>query len=390
MSINGHDSLCAKPDAHAFAFINWLRGVAALLVFFFHLDVHVFHDYPKVPIPPDSFTYHYVLGDFDLGKYAIGVFFMVSGFLIPATLRTKGTTLRTYAIHRFFRLYPAYWLSILFFVMVELILARHANLNLRDLLVNVTMLQKFIAVPDVVGAYWTLQIELIFYVLCAALFLGGQVARREIVIALALTAGILCAWLRYSTGKELPVALFIALPLMFFGDCVRVHADGDLSSARVAWVAAAVSLGLVPICFFAYKNEGLCYWLSYEAAIVTFLISFVAREYISQFRIGNKLGQFLADCSYSVYLFHGTVGLAIARYIYATTGDPIWSASWAFGGTLALAYLSYRLVEHPGIRLGKRFSRAVSGVRMDRFKVWLRGPRREFGVRVRIPKQFLL
>jgi peptidoglycan/LPS O-acetylase OafA/YrhL len=355
-----------KRDADAFVFINWLRGLAALLVFFFHIDVHVFHDYPKLPIPRDSFTYHFVLGDFDLGKYAVGVFFMVSGFLIPATLNATGITLRTYAIHRFFRLYPAYWLSIVVFVMVELVLARHANLNLRDLLVNVTMLQKFLGVPDVVGAYWTLQIELIFYVLCALLFLSGQLFRRELVIAFALAAAILCAWLRYRTGKELPVALFIALALMFLGDCLRAHAGGGLSGRRVAWITTAVSLALAPICLLAYKSEGIRYWLSYSAAIATFLTSFIARGHISRFSLANKLGQFLADCSYSVYLLHGTVGLATARYVYATTGNPGWTALWAIGGTIVLAYLSYRLVEYPGIRLGRKLGQSVSDAGMAR------------------------
>lgn len=347
-----------------FIFVNWLRGGAALLVVFFHFYLHVLHDYPKTAIPQDSLSYWFVQGHFNLGKYAVAVFFMVSGFLIPALLRAQGATLRTYAIHRFFRLYPAYWLSVLVFVIVELAFEPAPHLNLRDVLVNLTMLQQFVGVKNVVGAYWTLQIELIFYIICGLLFLSGQLHRRTTMVAGALAGGLLCAVLRYSSGKELPVALFIALALMFLGDGLRALAEGRMAPKRIATLSALIALALLPICLIAYQGKGTSYVLSYWTAMATFLILFAARERLSRIAVANRIGQFLADCSYSVYLLHGTVGMAVGHYLFASTGNAWWAALGMFGSTITLSYATYRLVELPAIRFGKRLGRHVSRARM--------------------------
>jgi peptidoglycan/LPS O-acetylase OafA/YrhL len=277
--------------------------------------------------------------------------------LIPATLNAKGITLRTYTIHRFFRLYPAYWFSILVFIIVEMVFATHGDVDLKNVLVNLTMLQKFVGVPDVVGAFWTLQIELIFYGLCGILFITGQLSRREMIVVGALTVAMLCAWLRYKTGKELPVALFIALALMFLGDCLRALADNRYSRTKLIVMASIVSIALLPISLLAYKDEGMRYWLSYQIAILTFLLCFSARHLISRSDLANKIGQFLADCSYSVYLLHGTIGMAIARSIYAATSNAWLTLICAFAITIILSYLTYRFIEYPGIKIGKRLGK---------------------------------
>src|SRR6266540_1012136 len=101
-----------KAQKEQFPFIDVARGMAAMIVAYFHLHLHAYTAWPDLGhIPRDSWTYRVVLGHFDLGKYAVIVFFMISGFLIPSTLETKNASLRQFVVTRFFRLYPAYWLS---------------------------------------------------------------------------------------------------------------------------------------------------------------------------------------------------------------------------------------------------------------------------------------
>ena len=46
------------------------------------------------------------------------------------------------------------------------------------MLANLTMLQQFAGIENVIGLYWTLQIELIFYGLCVLLFCAGSSSGR--------------------------------------------------------------------------------------------------------------------------------------------------------------------------------------------------------------------
>ena len=330
-----------------------MRGIAALLVVYFHFDLHIVHRYPDFPIPPGSFTDYFVLGYFDLGKFAVGVFFLVSGFLIPTTLTSPGATLRRYAIHRFFRLYPAYWLSLLAFVATQWTFDRGALIDWNNVVVNLTMLQKFVGVPDAVGTYWTLQIELIFYAVCALLFIAGRLQRREMVIAAALLGGLVCALIRYRTGKSLPVALFIAVALMFVGDGLRALAERRTSVKRVTVLVAAVAAALIPIALLAYRHEGVRYVLTYWVALGTFIGAFAVRVQIEGAVRANRIGRLLADCSYSVYLLHGSVGAVLSSTVFAATGSITWAALTMLGSTYLLAYAAYLCIERPCIRLGR-------------------------------------
>jgi peptidoglycan/LPS O-acetylase OafA/YrhL len=235
--------------------------------------------------------------DFDLGRYAISVFFLVSGFLIPSTLRKSGTTLRKFIIHRVFRLYPAYWFSIAVFVLVNWLVYGVSGTSTSAVLVNLTMLQSFVGIPDVIGAFWTLQIELIFYVLCGFLFVIGLLERRRFALTVSLLAMVGLSGLRFKLARNLPVAIPLALSLMVLGDMIRAHNQGEFSSRAVTFWSIAVALALVPTCFWAYKDFGRGAMLSNWAAIATFIVCYTLREQLARPGLIRRSGTFFGDIS---------------------------------------------------------------------------------------------
>lgn len=343
-----------------FSFIDWLRGFSALAVMYFHLILMIYIA-PNNAINHDSWVYHVVYGFLDLGKIAVAVFFIVSGFLIPSTLRKSSPNLRDFIIHRIFRIYPAYWMSIIFYVIVEFAVLKN-HLSWFQVAVNLTMLQQFIGVDNVVGAFWTLQIELIFYGLCCLLFKLNMLQRRNIIIIGSLALGLVAAFIRDAKGVNMPLALFIALALMFLGDEIRCYADGIASQGSLIWRIVTVFLGVAAICWVGYGEEGSRYLISYWIALVIFLISFIMRIEIARQAIANEIGKFLADCSYNVYLLHGSIGLLIGKKIYEQTGDIILSITIPIVLVMILSFLIFRLLEIPAIRLGRRISSHQSGV----------------------------
>src|SRR5260370_12619806 len=90
----------ASKPASRLAWLDALRGFAALCVVFDHATT-------LVVTPVHSFLYQWL----NFGQYGVFVFFLVSGYIIPASLERKGS-IRGFWISRGFRLYPLYVLAI--------------------------------------------------------------------------------------------------------------------------------------------------------------------------------------------------------------------------------------------------------------------------------------
>ena len=54
---------------------------------------------------------------FNAGRFGVALFFLISGFVIPFSFKEPRPLLR-FALSRFFRLYPAYWLSLMLALLI--------------------------------------------------------------------------------------------------------------------------------------------------------------------------------------------------------------------------------------------------------------------------------
>ena len=336
--------LSSKKDVKTkdFAFIDFLRGSAALLVAFVHFYLNTQQFYGNAGWYQTA--YPFILGRFDIGKFSIGVFFLVSGFLIPYSL-DRSRSIPTFAIHRFLRLYPAYWFSIFFNLTLNYFLAFEPLPHIQTFFANLTMLQGYLRQPDLIGAFWTLQIELTFYIFCVIVFLLHFSNKPHLISYGLMSVSIAFSIFSYF-GVHVPMALFIALMLMYCADGLRRQA----SNTNLVWVLTALSL--IPICIFSYRDVAARYILSYWASMIIFRI---AHHY--QFKFFKKaVYKFFADISYSVYLLHAPIGIQLSRSIAENGGSPLLSYSTAFAATILASWIVFRMLEHPMIMLGKKLS----------------------------------
>jgi peptidoglycan/LPS O-acetylase OafA/YrhL len=179
-------------------------------------------------LPVRSFLYQWL----NLGQYGVFVFFLVSGYIVPASLERKGSV-RGFWIGRAFRLYPMFLVALaLSAVAYETGHGTVANAGkhpLTAILGWVFMLQNLLAGLNVPVVTWTLSYEMVFYLLIAALFSWG-VHRRSGWYATAFAVGA--------------VALGGVLPMAALGHWTNGPEHGQLTLNAVTDALVLAGLGL--------------------------------------------------------------------------------------------------------------------------------------------------
>jgi peptidoglycan/LPS O-acetylase OafA/YrhL len=331
------------------AYLDALRGIAALLVVFTHL---------YAPLIGHVWVLDYLI---DPGKLGVLWFFMISGVVIPFSLKPGPDGPRRFLISRVMRLYPAYWLSLLvFLVMLKLTGAEFPGWP--QIVANLTMVQAALGFEDVIGLYWTLFIEVVFYALCLGLFVAGKLydltfrSRCALgFLLMALAMGVV----RALTERKLPVALPLALSLMFFGSVWRQWLLGE-HSRKLTRNLVVLLLGFIvllpPTLIMAYsKDMGTGetwgrYLFTYAAAISSFLLL------TQRVRLNHPALVWLGAVSYSLYLLHPSM-LMLSEVLLGPTGaSALTLAVFATVLTLVFAHLSFRVIETPFIQWGKRLN----------------------------------
>ena len=166
------------------AWLDALRGVAALFVVFDHLGYYVLQHARQVRS----------ISRFDPGQYGVFVFFMVSGYIVPASLERKGS-IRGFWVSRVFRLYPIYLFAVgAMIVLWATGIGSLSGMNsdaVTSSFADVFMLQSVLWAPTLPNVVWSLAYEMVFYLLLTALFLGGvhrRSSRYALVFGVAAVA----------------------------------------------------------------------------------------------------------------------------------------------------------------------------------------------------------
>ena len=159
--------------------LDILRFFATLSILFHHYLAWYSVDFPQGSVLID--------GLFRLAKYAfvcLPLFFLISGFVIVVSAMNRSA--RRFAIGRIVRLYPVYWLCVTLTAVYALLsgVGEIATVDLKTYLVNLTMLQSFLGIGHVDVVYWTLAVELQFYLLILVLMWCGVLQRVRVWLAI--------------------------------------------------------------------------------------------------------------------------------------------------------------------------------------------------------------
>ena len=352
-----------------FTLIDGLRGIASLAVVFFHLDRAVSRCHPGWAHPALAKV-------FALGWAGVPVFFVLSGFVISYSIRrsriTAGFFGRFY-LRRMLRLDPPYWASMVLAIGLTALSASlfpdlHKELpGWRQIVLHLFYLQDLTGVGNIVDVYWTLCLEIQFYLLLVLLVgllaKGWEPEERERrwdrtpAFFLVITPLLLLSLLQYFDLIEIsPHGLFLPYWYQFsLGTLAWWSLDGriDRRVFFVFWiVVAAFWLGRLWLVRFDFGPL---------AALLTSLVLYAGGR---RNALGSWLSArptlYLGTLSYSLYLIHPILGWRAISVFERFAGPELNTleavAAFCFGVAVSLGatHLFYCLIERPSHEFSRR------------------------------------
>ncbi|WP_128802699.1 MULTISPECIES: acyltransferase [unclassified Streptomyces] len=342
-----------RPERPRLYAIDGLRLLAALMVAVHHYAGSWRVDQPGNAVwgRPVSETMPTVFRLAAYGWIGVEVFFVISGFVI--CMSCWGRTPRQFFVSRVIRLYPAYWFGIVFTtVFVVAMPGVWQRLKVRDILLNLTMLQSGSGVDSVDGVYWTLWSELRFYLLFMAVVATGLTYRKVVVFC--------CVW--GAAAMLAPVADFRLLTLAanpdgawFFIAGLALHLMHRFGQDLLLWgiLALAWLMGQRQLGVRIDDFEHVSGWRGCTALFTVFLLALVAIALGATDRVRWRWLVTAGSLTYPLYLIHYVAGTTLINRLDGTM-DPRLLVALVIAGFLALSWLVHRFVERPVARLLKR------------------------------------
>lgn len=319
------------------ASIHGLRGLAVLAVFVHHVHRSVVAGDLELAYDPGSFTFRV----FEAGRLGVDLFFLISGYLITASLVRHRST-RGFLWSRAVRIYPAFVpLHLLFFIAGPLIgygwMADLSGLSyVLHFVSNLLFLPGVFNLPIAQIVAWSLSYEFAFYLLAGA---ARQCAVQERRLRRALM------W--FCWGIAAGSMLWHHPRAWFFVAGATAYAL--MRSSRGRELAKRLAILEVPALLLMALLFDSAFPLAVVCGLVTFLAIASERGRLTRVLTLGAL-QFLGTLSYSFYLWH-ILALFAAKRIFG--GGVVHNAYWnlalftlvSAAGSLVAAYLSWRLIE---------------------------------------------
>ena len=339
---NSKNQLVSK---NRLAFIDALRGIAALGVAWFHFYAMSPLRGVLAPVLP-----HIVDFVLSYGARGVDIFFVLSGFVISLSIdghRVTGRFVARFALRRSLRLDPAYWTVLA--IATALLLIAHRPVSAPQVAAHVVYLQGILEYPQIVSMFWTLCYEIQFYLVFVTMVSFSQrTGSARVAWGFALTsvaASLILLLLQQPTH-----GVFLD---WWYEFAVGVATYGVLTKRLPVW---GWSLLLGSTLLAGWNSDGH----AVVAVVAALVIAGVAwRGHLDNWTLG-PIVQYLGRISYSLYLIH-FVGNTITKYGGARHPTPWGAVGWFGLATLmsiAAAHILYTLVERPTHRL----SRAVASL----------------------------
>lgn len=312
--------------------IDMLRGWVALLVCLYHFTGGFF--------PEGHALRHF----FSRGYLGVEVFFVISGLVIPMAMERMqytGSLAGNFLLRRLLRIEPPYWCSIALIFVADFFakFSRHyadkrIDWDAGQLISHLFHMNDLFDIPWYKGVYWSLAIEVQYYLLMALVF---PLIRHGKLWLSWFVLFVFCM------GRWLDADMWVWYYGCHFatGTVLYYHSAGHINGK---WTTAML---------------GVCFVLTYWCFDVYHLTAVVLSSiFIVAIRMEFQPLVFLGKLSYSFYLIHVQVGwfamdLLIRSY---PDGNRTFFLALSIALTLAASQVFYQYIERPSHRWSQRLA----------------------------------
>ncbi len=349
-----------KKKIH-FHFVDGLRGIGATWVMLYH--IHASGRLVEISaIAPDWLEKI----AFEWGKLGVPIFFVLSGFVIAHSLRKANITpsfVKHFSFRRLIRLTPPYYVAIIltlafaFFSSLaknEVFAPSSQAFSTERLVAHLFYAHGFFGFKSFDGIYWTLNLEIQFYlVFCGLLGLAQWLDKsnnrgKAIVF---VSAAILAATYPLGIFQENSLVRLFFFPLYysFLLGIFTYWCWQDNLKSIYFYLYAAILLagGIIQSSAFTIAS-----------VVVATLLLEVGRANQMQNALNWQPLQFLGRISYSIYLTHNAVvagslflGFKLLKVNLVT---EITCTLVAIIASIGFAAIMFELVEKPSIKLSRK------------------------------------
>ena len=346
-------------ERRQFLSLDYIRFFAAFAVMAYHYGHHSWH------APDGAFGIRAAIGApvrfealgpwTSLGFLGVEVFFLISGFVIA--LSAEGRSAFEFFRARAVRLLPAYWSFVLLCLLVTLAYVEGHNGEIIERFARSIVM--FPQGPWLDGIYWTLIVEIIFYLFIFVLLLANTFDRIELI---TFTWSILCfvllsvALATRLVGATPPALISLAAfvdsyasrPLListgpFFALGVAVYGlvRRGTTPWRLAFAAVAAAGGGIAVFFTSGSLGGVSVWALATGGTI-WLIFFEAGRAVRPVASWQaRLARVIGLAAYPLYLVHNIIGAWVLGRLITFGWSPylalIGAATFSIGLSLAFA-----------------------------------------------------
>jgi peptidoglycan/LPS O-acetylase OafA/YrhL len=360
-----------KNEDNRLEFIDALRGIAALLVFVCHLRALMYNN---------ILSKHASLWA-DMGNTGVFLFFIISAYSLSLTMPRHQNTNHpfiSFYFHRIFRIIPLFWSILLVSCLYHIL--KGYKIILFDFILNALCLFNFyIPIPE--GVYvaggWTISVEMIFYLIFPFIYIYINTLKKHLIFLFfsIIFFFILRYIMRFVLFPQYPNymnwSIIHYLPFFISGMLAYQLCTNSKIFIKNQYFFGfiLVIVAIIFIICYTYKllqiTDGYFLWSIDDQylLIIGYFLLIIGLKYCPIKLFVNKFTIFLGKISFSIYLMHPFFIIILKR--------PITNLFFKlnlhhdlnfiilfiiiFFQLIYFSYLSYKLIEKPGIKYGKKF-----------------------------------